>query len=54
MDNQLQNSLCYPDPQVDFKPLIGLKPQMEATKYLKLLDHRHNQNQKIMIDFGGP
>jgi hypothetical protein len=25
MDNQLQNSLCYPDPQVDFKPANRLK-----------------------------
>ena len=61
MDNQLQNSLCYPDPQVDFKPLIGLKPQMEAKPVIQenkvsetIRPSTQPKPKNNDYDFGGP
>ncbi|HIE0132581.1 TPA: MobA/MobL family protein [Acinetobacter nosocomialis] len=61
MDNQLQNSLCYPDPQVDFKPLIGLKLQMEAKPVIQenkvsetIRPSTQPKPKNNDYDFGGP
>ena len=57
----LFRSLCYPDPQVDFKPLIGLKPQMEAKPVIQenkvsetIRPSTQPKPKNNDYDFGGP
>ena len=61
MDNQLQNSLRYPDPQIEFKPVTGLKAQVKQEQVIQG-DQEPEVTQASVrpkpknddCDFGGP
>ena len=61
MDNQLQNSLRYPDPQIEFKPVTGLKAQVKQEQVIQG-DQEPEVTQASVrpkpknddYDFGGP
>ncbi|MCS3528618.1 MobA/MobL family protein [Acinetobacter johnsonii] len=60
MDNQLQNSLRYPDPQIEFKPVTGLK-QVKPEQVIQGKQAPEETKPSISskpknddYDFGGP
>ena len=61
MDYQLKNSLEYPDPQIEFNPVIALKPPVEQPKVVQPNQPPEPTRPSIQpkpknddYDFGGP
>ncbi len=52
MDYQLKNSLEYPDPQIEFNPVIALKPQVEQLSVVQPNQPTEPKNDNY--DFGSP